>query len=137
MRPPPQHALSASLHIGKMRPLRRTNGQLDARTADQAAANDSLTRIDQNRCAFFANISDEPRTPVTVLLGEAQVMIRHPNTSGFHLDQVTRLHIPAFFVGRVEVAQGGEARFGMTGGIPFSEEPSVRFTSLPNGSARS
>lgn len=64
---------------------------------------------------------------------EAQVMVKHPNNSGFQMDQVTLLHIPAFFVDEMEVTQGGERLFRMTGGISISEDPSIRFAYLPNG----
>jgi sulfur-oxidizing protein SoxY len=65
---------------------------------------------------------------------EAQVMVRHPNNSGFQMDQVTRLHIPAFFVHEMEVRQGAELLFRMSGGISLSEDPSIRFRYVPNGS---
>ena len=51
----------------------RLQDQVEARTAELADANAELTRIDQTRRRFFANISHELRTPVTVLLGEAQL----------------------------------------------------------------
>lgn len=54
----------------------RLKEDVDARTADLARANAELTGIDAARRAFFANISHELRTPVTVLLGEAQVALR-------------------------------------------------------------
>jgi len=64
---------------------------------------------------------------------EAQVMIRHPNNSGFQLDPVTQLYIPAFFIHEIVVSQGGERLFRMTGGISLSEDPTIRFTYLPDG----
>ncbi|MGF1551439.1 MAG: quinoprotein dehydrogenase-associated SoxYZ-like carrier [Paracoccaceae bacterium] len=60
-------------------------------------------------------------------MDEAQVMVRHPNNSGFQVDQVSLLTIPAFFVDRMEVSLDGERLFAMTGGISLSEDPSFRF----------
>ena len=54
----------------------RLRDQVEAATADLERANEELVRIDQARRAFFANISHELRTPITVLLGEAQVALR-------------------------------------------------------------
>ncbi len=54
----------------------RLRDQVEAATGDLARANQELVRIDQARRAFFANISHELRTPITVLLGEAQVALR-------------------------------------------------------------
>lgn len=65
---------------------------------------------------------------------EAQVMIRHPNNSGFQVDQVTQLYIPAYFIHRIEVSQHGAPIFTMTGGISLSEDPSIRFAYEDDGS---
>ena len=55
---------------------RRLADQVAARTAELEAANRRLTAIDGARRRFFANLGHELRTPVTVLLGEAQVALR-------------------------------------------------------------
>ncbi|MEM9369873.1 MAG: HAMP domain-containing sensor histidine kinase [Pseudomonadota bacterium] len=54
----------------------RLQKDVEDRTAELATANDELRRIDDTRRRFFANISHELRTPVTVLLGEAQLGVR-------------------------------------------------------------
>ncbi|SDZ93101.1 HAMP domain-containing protein [Rubrimonas cliftonensis] len=54
----------------------RLEAEVAARTADLAAANAELRAVDAARRRFFANVSHELRTPVTVLLGEAQVVLR-------------------------------------------------------------
>ncbi|MFN3615124.1 MAG: quinoprotein dehydrogenase-associated SoxYZ-like carrier [Rubrimonas sp.] len=64
---------------------------------------------------------------------EAQIAIRHPNYSGFQMNQVTLLRIPAYYVDRIEVAQGDRMVFRMEGGISLSEDPSIRFRYVPNG----
>lgn len=48
---------------------------------------------------------------------EAQIMIRHPNYSGLQRDQITQLFIPAHFIDTIEVLQGDEMLFSMTGGF--------------------
>jgi sulfur-oxidizing protein SoxY len=68
-------------------------------------------------------------------LREAQIMIRHPNNSGLQMDQITHLYIPAFFVQDLKVWQGDELVLAMTGGISISENPSIRFAFVPNGTA--
>ncbi|MEM6548946.1 MAG: quinoprotein dehydrogenase-associated SoxYZ-like carrier [Pseudomonadota bacterium] len=64
---------------------------------------------------------------------EAQVMVRHPNYTGFQVNQLTQLHIPAFFIDEMEVWQGQDRLFRVTGGISLSEDPSIRFRYLSNG----
>jgi sulfur-oxidizing protein SoxY len=61
-------------------------------------------------------------------------MVRHPNNSGFQMDPLSRLYIPALFVDRLLVTQGDELLFSMTGGISISEDPTIRFRYVPNGS---
>jgi sulfur-oxidizing protein SoxY len=64
---------------------------------------------------------------------EAQIMIRHPNHSGFQRDQVTNLYIPARFINVIDLKQGAEPIFRVTGGISLSEDPNIRFSFRYNG----
>lgn len=64
---------------------------------------------------------------------EAQVMLRHPNYSGLQRDQLSLLFIPAHFIDTLEVSQGDDLLFRMTGGISISEDPSFRFAYTDNG----
>jgi sulfur-oxidizing protein SoxY len=66
---------------------------------------------------------------------EAQITIRHPNNSGLQRDQVSLLYIPANFVQELRVWQGHALLFSMEAGISISEDPSFRFTYIPNGDA--
>ena len=66
-------------------------------------------------------------------LREAQIMIRHPNSSGMQMDQLTHLYVPARYVDRVIVRQGDDVIFAMEGGISLSENPTFRFSYAPNG----
>ena len=64
---------------------------------------------------------------------EAQIMIRHPNYSGLQRDQITQLFISAHFIDNLEVWQGDDMLFTMTGGISVSENPVFRFNYTDNG----
>jgi sulfur-oxidizing protein SoxY len=64
---------------------------------------------------------------------EAQLIIRHPNNSGLQMDQLTHLYIPAHFVDELKITQGDDVILTMQGGISISENPSLRFTFVPNG----
>jgi sulfur-oxidizing protein SoxY len=66
-------------------------------------------------------------------LGEAQIMVRHPNNSGLQMDPLTRLYIPAFFIRELRVWQGDEPVLAMEGGISISQDPNIRFGYVPNG----
>ncbi len=64
---------------------------------------------------------------------EAQIMIRHPNYSGFQRDQITHLFMNAQFINRLEVYQGDDMLFTLEGGISISENPVFRFEYTDNG----
>lgn len=61
---------------------------------------------------------------------ELQLMIRHPNHSGFQMDQVSRYIIPPHFINKISLSQGGEPILSMEGGISISEDPNFRFDYL-------
>lgn len=69
----------------------------------------------------------------SALRREAQITIHHPNYSGMQMDHATGEYIPARYIDRLVVKQGGDLIFEMKGGISVSEDPSFRFTYLPNG----
>ena len=60
-------------------------------------------------------------------------MVRHPNNSGLQMDQLTRFYIPVYFVRELRIWQGDDLVLSMEGGISISEDPSIRFSYLPNG----
>ncbi len=64
---------------------------------------------------------------------ELQLMIRHPNHSGFQMDQITRYFTPAYFVRDVTISQGGVTILKMESGISISEDPNFRFDFTANG----
>ena len=65
---------------------------------------------------------------------EAQIMIRHPNYSGLSRDQITHLFVQPHFIDRIEVYQGEDLLWSLTGGISISEDPVFRFSYADNGS---
>ncbi|CCB65567.1 Sulfur oxidation protein SoxZ [Hyphomicrobium sp. MC1] len=64
----------------------------------------------------------------------AQVMLKHPNTSGMAMDQITHAYPPARFIDKLSVTTGGKLIFSMEGGISISEDPNFRFTYKGNPS---
>ena len=72
--------------------------------------------------------------PEQVSIGEsfiAQIMVRHPNSSGLQFDQVSRNFIPADFVRNIEVSYNGEIVFTVDADISISEDPSIHFGFKP------
>ena len=90
-----------------------------------ATSGNALAGLGEMRLREFGATEDGRR--------EAQVMIRHPQFSGLQRDQLTQLLIPAHFIDRLEVRQGDELLFTLTGGISISENPVFRFRYLDNG----
>jgi sulfur-oxidizing protein SoxY len=64
----------------------------------------------------------------TTPVREAQIMIRHPNTSGLQIDPVSRGYVPAHFVKDVTVMRGQDLVFKVDAGISISTDPNFRFT---------
>ncbi|MEM7222827.1 MAG: quinoprotein dehydrogenase-associated SoxYZ-like carrier [Pseudomonadota bacterium] len=64
---------------------------------------------------------------------EVQLLISHPNYSGLQRDMLTNYYIPAHFVREVVVSYGGQPVLKMEGAISISEDPSLRFTFVPEG----
>ena len=95
---------------------------------DPAAALTALGRVKIRHFELPRSNADRRR--------EVQVMIRHPNNSGFQKNQVTQLYIPAFFVDTIEVFEGDDRLLRLSGGISLSENPSLRFFYNSNGSGK-
>ncbi len=60
-------------------------------------------------------------------LGEAQILVSHPNYTGFQFDQVARREIPAEFVNLIEVTYGDTKVLSAETGNSISENPSFFF----------
>ncbi len=64
---------------------------------------------------------------------QVQLMISHPNYSGLQMDQVTRNWVPPHFVESIDVRYGDRTIMSVEGDISLSENPSVRFSFVPEG----
>jgi len=64
---------------------------------------------------------------------QVQLMISHPNYSGLQMDQVSRNWVPPHFVESIDVSYGGRTIMTVEGDISLSENPSVRFSFVPEG----
>ncbi|GLS29022.1 sulfur-oxidizing protein SoxY [Mesorhizobium albiziae] len=64
---------------------------------------------------------------------ELQLMIRHPNNSGFQRDPITQYFIPAHFVQKLSISQDDQLILAMEGGISISEDPNFRFDFKAHG----
>lgn len=65
--------------------------------------------------------------PAMSKVQELQLMIRHPNNSGFQRDPITQYFIPAHFVQKLAISQDDRLILAMEGGISISEDPNFRF----------
>ena len=61
----------------------------------------------------------------------AQLMIRHPNSSGLAMDQVTHLYAPPHYVKHIDIAYNGKQIMSAETDISISENPNFRFYFLP------
>jgi sulfur-oxidizing protein SoxY len=87
---------------------------------------EAMASLGRMRFRTFGDLPDGHR--------EALIMLRHPNTSGMQMDQLTRMCAPARYIERFTVTQGGALIFSMVGGISISEDPNFRFTYRPDRS---
>jgi sulfur-oxidizing protein SoxY len=72
-------------------------------------------------------------TPFTV--GEpnqVQLMISHPNYSGLQIDQLTRNWVPPHFIEQIDVRYEDKTILSVEGDISLSENPSIRFSFVPD-----
>lgn len=65
---------------------------------------------------------------------QVQLLISHPNNSGLQFDQISRNYIPAHFVSDIVVRYGGRVVLSVEGAISLSEDPSIHFSLIPDGS---
>lgn len=62
-----------------------------------------------------------------------QLMVSHPNNSGLAMDQLTRLHIPAHYVRKINVRYGQQPILTAELDFSISENPHFRFYFVPRG----
>lgn len=71
--------------------------------------------------------------PQTGKPGLVQLMIRHPNTSGLAVDQITHLSAPPRFIRRIDVSYAGTPVLQADVDFSVSENPNFRFYFTPRG----
>ncbi|MCX7171944.1 MAG: quinoprotein dehydrogenase-associated SoxYZ-like carrier [Proteobacteria bacterium] len=72
--------------------------------------------------------------PVTMnQLTAAEVTVVHPNDTGFELNQVTVMYIPAHFVRSIKVSYADRKVFDADLDFSISENPTWRFNFVPHG----
>jgi len=98
-------------------------------SAPAAKTDEAVASVGQMKFRVFG----KPAGASASATREAQIMIRHPNNSGLQRDQVSLLYIPANFVDELRVWQGDALLFSVEAGISISENPSFRFSYVPNG----
>lgn len=59
--------------------------------------------------------------------------LSHPNHTGMVLDQISLLYIPLKMVSNIDVRQGKDLVFSMTGSITLSQDPTINFDYRVNG----
>lgn len=90
---------------------------------DPAAAREGLGRMKL--------ILEEP--PQRNKASLVQLMIKHPNTSGLAVDQITHLSEPPRFIRKITVAYAGKQVMSADVDFSVSENPNFRFYFIPRG----
>lgn len=85
--------------------LAQANGILEAQVAERTSAlaqqNERLATIDATRRLFFSQVGHELRTPITVIRGEAEVVLRDPAASADRLrESLDHIVTMGAFLGR-------------------------------------
>ncbi len=74
------------------------------------------------------------KLPERIVAGQttvAQILVSHPNNSGFQADPITLLSIPSYYMKRMEVTYNGDTVFTLDTDISMSTDPSVHFSFVP------
>ena len=79
----------------------------------------------------FATIGKKPNASHQI--ARVRYDLNHPNHTGMVLDPISLLYIPLLMVDRVEVRQGDDIVFEMTGSITLAQNPAVEFDYVTNG----
>jgi sulfur-oxidizing protein SoxY len=110
-----------SLHLAS-RYVKAAGGCSAPAGKDPAAA---AANLGQLRLRVDAALEDGPR--------RARLMIRHPNTSGLAMDQITRYYAKPHFVREVTVSYRGRPVLKAELTFAISENPDFGFRFLPGG----
>lgn len=73
------------------------------------------------------------KVAATLARPKARLDLSHPNHTGMVLDPIKLHYTPMRMVQEIEVRQGGELVFSMSGSITLSQDPSIEFDYKVNG----
>ncbi len=79
------------------------------------------------------HLGSKAKKAMTELRPKARLALSHPNHTGMVLDQISLLYIPLKMVSNIEVRQGEDLVFAMTGSITLSQDPAIDFDYRVNG----
>ena len=91
-----------------------------------AGADAAAARVGLGRMKLVLEQAPQINQPTLV-----QLMIRHPNSSGLAVDQITHLSEPPHFIRRVDVTYAGRPVMSADVDFSVSENPNFRFYFLP------
>lgn len=90
--------------------------------------------VDLGKMQMEQKLASDEKVKATRIKRRAHLKIKHPNLTGLQMDQITLRYILARFVNKIEIDQGDEKLFTVTGSISFSENPELTFDYNFNGS---
>ena len=97
---------------------------------EQEIASKTLGRMN------FADVTElAPGAKASSFSHRARLEILHPNNSGMQMNQITLLYIPAKYIEKIEISQGGSKVLDIDGSISLSENPVVEFDYRMGGEA--
>jgi sulfur-oxidizing protein SoxY len=105
----------------------------------QAACAAPPSGTPQEIAANMGKMTFEPvakKVAASEIAPRARLKIGHPNHTGMVLDQLTLLYIPLRIITTVDVRQGEERVFTLTGSIAMSQNPQVEFDYRTNGAEK-
>jgi len=101
--------------------------------ACSAPPNGDPAEIAANMGKMHVATLEAPGAARSTIESRVRLDVSHPNHTGMVMDQITLLYVPLRMVSRLEVRQGGDALFDMSGSITLSQDPSIEFDFRRNG----
>lgn len=102
----------------------------------QAACSAPPSGTPEQLAATMGKMTFEPlskQTAATQIEPRARLKVMHPNHTGMVLDQLTLLYIPLRIITDLEVRQGEERVFAMSGSMTLAQDPVIEFDYRANG----
>jgi sulfur-oxidizing protein SoxY len=106
----------------------------------QAACSAPPSGSPEEIAANMGRMTFEPlskkQAAATEIEPRARLRIMHPNHTGMVLDQLTLLYVPLRIITDLEVKQGEERVFAMTGSMTMAQDPVIEFDYRTNGATQ-